>query len=112
MVEETGASASLRLDKFLWFARIVKTRGLAQALATGGHLRIAGRVVDRAHALVRIGDVLSFAIHGRVRIIRIETLPKRRGSPAEARLLYSEIETATQSDREAAEGDSLPTRSG
>ena len=83
---------SLRLDKFLWFARIVKTRALAQALAEQGRIRIAGRVVDRAHAPVRVGDVLSFAVHGKVRILRVESLPVRRGPPAEARLLYEEIE--------------------
>jgi ribosome-associated heat shock protein Hsp15 len=82
----------LRIDKFLWFARIVKTRSLAQSLAEQGRLRLAGRVIDRAHALVRVGDVLSFAVHGKVRVIRIETLPLRRGPPAEARLLYSELE--------------------
>jgi ribosome-associated heat shock protein Hsp15 len=83
--------ASLRLDKFLWFARIVKTRSLAQSLAEQGRLRLGGRVIDRAHASVRVGDVLSFAVHGRVRVIRIEALPARRGPPAEARLLYSEL---------------------
>ena len=83
--------ASLRLDKFLWFARIAKTRSLAQSLAEDGRLRIGGRVVDRAHAPVRVGDVLSFALHGRVRVIRVEVLPIRRGPPAEARLLYSEL---------------------
>jgi len=82
---------SLRLDKFLWFARIVKTRSLAQTLAEEGHLRLGGRVIDRAHAPVRVGDVLSFAAHGRVRVIKVEALPKRRGPPAEARLLYSEV---------------------
>ena len=82
---------SLRIDKFLWFARIVKTRALAQQLAEDGRLRIGGRVVDRAHASVRVGDVLSFALRGAVRVLRIEALPKRRGPPAEARLLYSEI---------------------
>ena len=83
---------SLRLDKFLWFARIVKTRALAQALAEGGRLRLAGRVIDRAHAPVRIGDVLSFAVHGNVRVIRVEALPARRGPPAEARALYSDVD--------------------
>ena len=83
---------SLRLDKFLWFARIVKTRAAAQALAEQGRLRIGGRIVDRAHAPVRPGDVLSFALRGKVRVLRIEVLPARRGSPAEARALYSEIE--------------------
>ena len=82
---------SLRLDKFLWFARIVKTRGLAQQLAEEGRMRIAGRIVTQAHAPVRIGDVLSFALRGRVRIIRVEHLPQRRGPPAEARLLYSDL---------------------
>lgn len=82
---------SLRLDKFLWFARIVKTRALAQALAEGGRLRISGRTVDRAHAPVRVGDVLSFAVHGRVRVLRVEALPARRGPPPEARALYAEL---------------------
>jgi ribosome-associated heat shock protein Hsp15 len=82
---------SLRLDKFLWFARIVKTRALAQQLAEGGRIRVSGRVVDRAHAAVRVGDVLSFAIRGSVRILRIEAIPARRGPPAEARALYSDL---------------------
>ena len=86
---------SLRLDKFLWFARIVKTRSLAQQLAENGRLRIGGRVVDKAHAPVRVGDVLSFAVRGQVRILRIEVLPARRGSPSEALLSYSEVDEAS-----------------
>ena len=82
---------TLRLDKFLWFARIVKTRSLAQGLAEGGHLRLSGRIIDRAHAPVRIGDVLAFAVHGKVRVLRIDALPERRGPPAEARALYTEL---------------------
>jgi ribosome-associated heat shock protein Hsp15 len=82
---------TLRLDKFLWFARIVKSRALAQSLAEDGRLRISGRIVDRAHAPVRIGDVLAFAMRGKVRVLRIEALPARRGPPAEARALYTEL---------------------
>ena len=82
---------SLRLDKFLWFARIVKKRSLAQQLAEEGRMRIGGRVVTQAHAPVRIGDVLSFALRGKVRVIRVERLPQRRGPPAEARLLYADL---------------------
>ena len=82
---------SLRLDKFLWFARIVKTRSLAQRLAEDGHLRIARRVVNQAHTAVRVGDVLSFPLNGRVQIIRVESLPRRRGPPSEVRLLYSDL---------------------
>ena len=87
----SGVTDSLRLDKFLWFARIVKTRSAAQVLAEDGRIRIDGRVIDRAHAPVRIGDVLSFAHRGRIRVLRVETLPVRRGPPAEARALYCEL---------------------
>ena len=89
---DEAPAGRIRLDKFLWFARIVKTRSAAQTLAEDGRLRINGRVVDRSHAPVSIGDVLSFAIHGKVRVLKIEALPDRRGSPAEARTLYGEIE--------------------
>ena len=82
---------TLRLDKFLWFARLAKTRAVAQHVAESGHLRISGRVVDRAHAAVRIGDVLSFPLHGRVRVIRVEALPARRASPEQARLCYADL---------------------
>jgi ribosome-associated heat shock protein Hsp15 len=82
---------SLRLDKFLWFARIVKTRALAQQLAEQGRIRIQGRIADKAHVPVRVGDVLSFALRGAVRVIRVEALPPRRGPAAEARLTYTEL---------------------
>jgi ribosome-associated heat shock protein Hsp15 len=91
---------TLRLDKFLWFARIVKTRALAQQLAEGGRLRLSGRTVDKAHTPVRAGDVLSFAVRGQIRVLRIEALPTRRGPPAEARSLYSPLDDpAPSTDR-------------
>jgi ribosome-associated heat shock protein Hsp15 len=80
-----------RLDRFLWYARLAKTRSAAQAIARDGHVRIDRRPVDRAHALLRPGQVLSFPLHGRVRVLRILALPKRRGPPAEARTLYEDL---------------------
>jgi ribosome-associated heat shock protein Hsp15 len=91
-------SESLRLDKFLWFARIVRTRALAQGLAEKGRIRIDGRRIDRAHALVRVGSVLSFAQADRVRVLKVEALPIRRGPPAEARALYCELTRAPGED--------------
>ncbi len=81
----------MRLDKFLWFIRLAKSRGLAQDVAASGHLRIDGRVIDRAHATVKVGDVLSFPLHGRVRVIRIQALPVRRGPAAEAQACYTDL---------------------
>lgn len=80
-----------RLDRFLWYVRLAKTRSAAQAIAQAGHLRIDGRVIDRAHAAVRVGNVLSFALNDRVRVLRIVALPARRGPPAEARDCFEEI---------------------
>ena len=82
---------ALRIDKYLWFARLTKTRAQAQDVAEGGHLRIDGRPIDRAHCPVRVGNVLSFPLRGQVRVVRIEALPARRGPPAEARGCYTDL---------------------
>ncbi len=81
----------MRLDRFLWFARIVKKREWAQVIAEEGRLRIDGRVVAQAHCPVRAGMVLTFAQGTRVRVLRVEALPVRRGPPAEARACYVEL---------------------
>ena len=85
----------MRIDRFLWWSRISASRNFARALAEGGHLRINGRRVERAHVPVRVGDVLAFVTHlGKVRVVRIDALPKRRGPAAEAATLYTVLETA------------------
>lgn len=85
----------MRLDKFLWFARLVKTRSRAQALIGEGHIRLDGRRVERAHAEVRPGTVLSFPLEGQVRVIRVEALPARRGPAPEARACYTDLSSGT-----------------
>ena len=60
----------LRLDKWLWFARLTRTRSQAQELAESRHLRLDGRVIERASALVRPGSVLSFPWNDEVRVVR------------------------------------------
>jgi len=81
----------MRLDKFLWFVRVTKTRGIAQDIAAGGHLRIDGRPTTRAHAEVRVGQVLSFPLQGEVRVLRVEALPTRRGPAIEAQACYTNL---------------------
>lgn len=85
------AETGLRLDKYLWYIRIARTRSLAADLAAEGHLRIDGRPVFRAHAPVRIGNILSFPLHGRVRILRVLALPGRRGPADEAQGCYDDL---------------------
>lgn len=82
----------MRLDRFLWFARVAKTRDVAQAMATSGRLRIDGRTIDKASASVRIGCVIAFATPaGHVRALRVELLPPRRGPPEEGRACYTDL---------------------
>lgn len=81
----------MRIDKFLWFARLAKTRSFAQEVAAARHLRIGGRVIDKAAAAVRVGDTLTFPLHGRIRVIRIDMLPARRGPAPEARGCYTDL---------------------
>jgi ribosome-associated heat shock protein Hsp15 len=84
-------SETMRLDRFLWFARLAKTRDVAQAMACDGHLRIDGRAIDRAHAPVRIGNILTFVHQREVRVLRVEALPARRGPAPEAQACYQEL---------------------
>lgn len=83
--------AAIRLDRFLWFARLVKTRGAAQDLAETGTLRLDGRRIERSSAQVRVGSVIAFPLRGKVRVLRVEALPSRRGPAPEAATLYQEL---------------------
>ena len=82
----------MRLDKWLWHARFFKTRGLAARYIETARCRIDGRVVDKPHANVAPGMVLTFALAARVRVIRIVALGARRGPAPEAQALYDEID--------------------
>ena len=81
---------SLRLDKWLWFARFAKTRSLAAKLCSGGLVTIGGVVVVKPGQLVRLGDVVTVDQGRIVRRVTVLALGDRRGPPAEARLLYAE----------------------
>jgi len=82
----------VRLDRYLFFIRLVKSRTLAQALIEEGHVRIDGRRVAKPSEEVREGSIVALPLHGRVRILRVTALPARRGPAAEARAHYEEID--------------------
>ncbi|MFZ5792311.1 MAG: RNA-binding S4 domain-containing protein [Pseudomonadota bacterium] len=89
-------TASLRLDKWLWFARFCKSRSLAAKLCASGHIRLSGEPGSSAHVAkpsqtVRPGDVLTFPLGRQVRVVRVLALGSRRGPAAEARALYEDL---------------------
>ena len=80
-----------RIDKWLWFARVVKTRDLAKSLAESGHVRLNGRRVDAAAQAVKIGDVLTIGINGGVRILKVAGFAERRQAAPLAGLTYDDL---------------------
>jgi ribosome-associated heat shock protein Hsp15 len=81
-----------RLDFWLWCARFARSRSDCAALVSGGLVRINRQPTDKAHARLRVGDVLTVPRRDMVRVVRVLALAKRRGPAPEARLLYEELE--------------------
>jgi ribosome-associated heat shock protein Hsp15 len=88
----TPNPGTLRLDKWLWFARFVKSRALATKLVADGNLRINGAPTQKAHYAVKAGDVLTFALGPHIRVIRVVALGERRGPATEAQALYADLD--------------------
>ena len=80
-----------RLDIWLFFARIQKSRARAARLVNEGHVRVNGRRVDTAAKPIRPGDVLTISLEHRVRVLRVIKSGSRRGPFTEARGLFEEI---------------------
>jgi ribosome-associated heat shock protein Hsp15 len=69
----------------------MRARSDCAALVGAGSIRINRQATDKAHARLRIGDVLTVPVHGTVRVVRVVSLARRRGPAVEARMLYEEI---------------------
>ncbi len=80
-----------RLDRWLWFARIVKTRTLAARFIGEGRLRVNREKIDKPSRTVRAGDVVTAAVHERVLVLRVLGEGVRRGPAEEAQGLYEDL---------------------
>lgn len=81
-----------RLDVWLWYARLAKTRSACARAVRDGGFRLNRQTVDKPHARLRIGDVLTFTWDaGEVRVWQVTELGSRRGPAAEARALYEDL---------------------
>lgn len=90
-----------RLDKWLWHARITKTRTLAQKLIESGAVRVNGQRVLDSDRRVGAGDGLTIQIHTRLRVLRIAAIADRRGSAPVAATLYEDISPQGLSEKVA-----------
>ena len=89
--EAPAAPGTQRLDKWLWFARFIKTRTLAAELVSAGKVRVNKVRAEKPAQTVRGGDVLTLMTGRQVKIVRVLGIAERRGPSAAARALYEEL---------------------
>ena len=90
--DETKAGAtSQRVDRWLWFVRLVKSRTMAAGLVADGRVRINRAKAEKPSHQVKPGDVLTVTVGPRLRILKVIRLGTRRGPPAEAQALYEDL---------------------
>jgi ribosome-associated heat shock protein Hsp15 len=81
----------VRIDRFLFFIRLIKSRTQAQGVIETGHVRVDGRRVEKSSDEVRVGSVVALPLRDKVRVLRVRSLPERRGPAPEARTHYEEL---------------------
>lgn len=91
--DEDGAAAvsEQRLDKWLWFARVVKSRTLAAGLVSGGKVRVNRQRVDKPSHWLKPGDVVTVSVGRKVRVLKVRAPGVRRGPAVEAGELFEEL---------------------
>ena len=87
-----------RIDKWLWHARVVRTRSAAAELAASGHVRLNGARVTAASKAVKAGDVVTIALDARVRVLKVTGFAARRGAAEQGRALYEDMTPATPAE--------------
>jgi ribosome-associated heat shock protein Hsp15 len=103
---------TIRVDKWLWYARFLKTRGLASKLVTGGHVRVNSDKISKASYAVGPGDVVTFPQGSVVRVVRVVAPGVRRGPAPEAQTLYEDLTPKQEKAPPApkTEGKGRPTK--
>ena len=91
MISNILEKNTLRLDVYLYYIRIFKSRSLATKYILSNRLRISGQVTQKPHKMISIGDVLSMTISGNVKILKILDIPNRRGPYSESLNFYEDI---------------------
>lgn len=82
-------SASMRIDKLLYYLRFVKSRSIAQMFCESGHMRINGKRVRSRHVNISVGSIVTMPRGDDVIVFEIADIPKRRGPASEAAVHYN-----------------------
>lgn len=91
----------MRVDKWLWTARLFKTRALAATAVKGGRVQVDGVAVKPSRE-VSPGDELAITIGSTRRTVIVRGAAERRVSAANAAKLYQETEqSVAERERQA-----------
>ena len=91
MTTELMRKKTVRLDLYLFYIRLFKSRNLATKYISANRIRVSGQVTQKPHKLVSIDDILTLLINDKVRILKIIGIPYRRGSFLESVLYYEDL---------------------
>ena len=89
-----------RIDKWLWHARVVRTRTAAAALTDSGHVRVNGTRIGAPSRPVKTGDVVTVALDRTVRVLKVLGFAERRGDAEAARVLVEDLTPTVERPRE------------
>lgn len=99
MNEEKLDNKSIRLDLFLFYIRIFKSRNLASKFINSNRLRVSDMVTQKPHKLISISDVITFSINNKIKVIEVTDIPVRRGSYVESLNYYKDISPIQKTEK-------------
>ncbi|MDA9806985.1 hypothetical protein N9D05_06740 [Alphaproteobacteria bacterium] len=88
---EKSDNKCIRLDLYLFYIRIFKSRNLASKFINSNRLRVSDKVTQKPHKLISISDILTFTIHDRIKVLEVIDIPMRRGSYLDSLNYYNDI---------------------
>ena len=91
MISNILEKKTLRLDIYLYYIRIFKSRSIATKFVLTNRLRISGQVTQKPHKMISVGDVLTMTINNNIKILKVLDIPSRRGPFPESLNFYEDI---------------------
>ena len=91
MILDILEKKNIRLDQYLYYIRLFKSRNLASKFISTNRLRISGQVTQKPHRLVSTGDVLTLLVNEKLKILEVINIPNRRGPYSESLNFYKDL---------------------
>lgn len=91
MISSILEKKTIRLDIYLYYIRIFKSRSISTKFVSTNRLRISGQVTQKPHKMISIGDVLTISINDNIKVLKVLDIPNRRGPYSESLSFYEDI---------------------